>query len=164
MTNPNAGTTTAERERAMRPVIRLVAVYLGLSILIALLVGVFHHSVLEYQFAHAANHDSPDPAVRKTVRDSLSWGLWSRPITSIIILLVYLRIIKGLRTGKRSSYRRIRVVAIVVTVLNVYYIATGQNPVWMSIGQGLQIAVLIGVFVLASRPEVKAHFQRAPGS
>ncbi|MEU4198046.1 hypothetical protein AB0E69_39555 [Kribbella sp. NPDC026611] len=163
MTNPSPGTTAVDRERAMRPVIRLVAVYLGLSILIAVLVGVFHHSVLDYQFAHAANHDSPDPAVRDQVRSSLSWSLWSRPITAVIILLVYLRIIKGLRNGKRSSYRRIRIVAIVVTVLNLYYIVTGQNPVWMSIGQGLQIVVLIGVFVLASRPDVKAHFQRAPG-
>lgn len=154
--------TAVERERVMRPVIRLVMVYLGLSILIALLVTVLHNSVLDYQFLHAANHDSPDPAVRDQVRASLSWGLWSRPVSAVIILLVYLRIIKGLRNGKRSSYRRIRIVAVVVTVLNLYYIVSGQNPVWMSIGQGLQIVVLIATFVLASRPDVKAHFHPAP--
>jgi len=54
-------------------------------------------------------------------------------------------------------------VAIVVTVLNVYYIASGQNPVWMSIGQDLQIVVLITTFVLANRPDVKAHFRPAQG-
>ena len=161
MTNPTEDTIAVERERVMRPVIRLVAIYLGLSILIAVLVAVFHHSVLNYQFAHAPNHDSPDPAVRDQVRTSLSWALWSRPITALIVLLVYLRIIRGLRHGRRSSYRRIRVVAIVVTVLNVYYIASGQNPVWMSIGQGLQIVVLITTFVLANRPDVKAHFRPA---
>ncbi|MFF1817557.1 hypothetical protein ACFVWG_09685 [Kribbella sp. NPDC058245] len=162
MTNPVEDPTAAERERVMQPVIRLVMIYLGLSILIAILVTVFHQSVLDYQFLHAANHDSPDPAVRDTVRASLSWSLWSRPISALIILLVYLRIIKGLRNGKRSSYRRIRIVAIVVTVLNVYYIVSGQNPVWMSIGQGLQIVVLIATFVLATRPHVKAHFTPAP--
>jgi ABC-type Fe3+ transport system permease subunit len=162
MTNPVDDTTAAERERVMRPIIRLVMIYLGLSVLIALLVTVFHQSVLDYQFLHAANHDSPDPAVRDTVRTSLSWSLWSRPVTAVLILLVYLRIIKGLRNGKRSSYRRIRIVAIVVTVLNVYYIVSGQNPVWMSIGQGLQIVVLIATFVLASRPDVKAHFHPVP--
>jgi ABC-type Fe3+ transport system permease subunit len=162
MSNANASTSAAERERVMRPVIRLVLVYLAISILIALVVAILHKSVLDYQFAHAANHDSPDPAVRDTVRASLSWSLWSRPITALIILLVYTRIIRGLRNGKRSSYRRIRIVAIVVSVLNLYYILSGQNPVWMSIGQGLQIIVLIATFVIASREDVKVHFRPAP--
>jgi hypothetical protein len=52
----------------------------------------------------------------------------------------------------------------VVSVLNVYYIISGQNPVWMSVGQGLQIVVLIATLVIAGRPEVKAHFASAVGN
>jgi hypothetical protein len=163
VTNPAEENVALEREQVMRPVIRLVMVYLGLSILIALLVVIFHKEVLDYQFAHAANHDSPDPATRDTVRDSLKYALWSRPAVALLILFVYLRIIKGLRHGKRSSYRRIRIVAVVVTVINLYYIISGQNPVWMSIGQALQIVILIATLVLSSRPEVKSHFTPAPG-
>ncbi|MDX6281747.1 MAG: hypothetical protein QOH03_2818 [Kribbellaceae bacterium] len=146
----------------MRPVIRLVVIYLGLSLLIALLIVIFHKSVLDYQFAHAADHDSADPAIRDRVMTSLRYSLWSRPVVAVLIVFVYLRVISGLRRGRRSSYRRVRVIAVVVTVVYAYYIFSGQNPVWVSIGQGLQIVILLSTAVLANRPEVKSHFTTAP--
>ncbi|MCX3060283.1 hypothetical protein [Streptomyces beihaiensis] len=130
-----AGTTAT----VLRPVRRLVAWYLVLSL--ATLVAVV-----------LLRHDSAvvDPAV------------WTR--TVIVVASAVLTHLFAVRAahGSRGAYRRLRVVTAVMTVAIAVIVALpGAFPLWLRIEQSVCGVLLLVAVVIANSRDVRAVFRSA---
>ncbi len=95
---------------ALRRVIALIIVNLGLSAALTVLVLIFNHSLINYQVAHTALQ----PGVNEVVlRASLQLASWSRLVGVGVVALVYFFLVKRLREGRRRAYLRTIVLAVV---------------------------------------------------
>lgn len=147
---------------ALRRVITLLLINLGLSAVLAILFAVFHTSLLDYQISRLGLPPSADIA---SVRAGLSAGLWTRAAAVVIIGVAYVFLVRRLRMGRRRAYLRVLVIS-VVSLAGIGYLATsGQYPSWVLAEQVVQGVVLLGLLWAATRPAVRRHFaKRTPAA
>lgn len=145
---------------ALRLVIILMFVNLGLSILTTIVTLILRRSVLDFQIAHA--HLPPDASehVVNAVRSSLEIGLWTKLVVSVLVSGLYIWRAYALRRGSRGAYLRLYYICIAGLIGIVYLIAVGQYPVWMRVEQGVQAVVLVGLLLAVSRKEVRNRFAK----
>jgi hypothetical protein len=142
----------------LRPVVTLLLVNLALSALLAILLVVFHTSLVDYQISRM----NPPPGTDlEGLRTGLTASLWSRVATVAVIAVVYTFIIRSLRRGRRRSWIRIMILSVVSLAAIVYLIVSGQYPVWVRVEQIVQAVVLVALLWAATRPAVRAHFPKA---
>jgi MFS family permease len=149
-------------DRVLRPVRTLLFVNLGISLVLAALTFLLKNSILDYQVAHLPGIGGATPAHVLGARHTLADLLWIRPVSVLIVSIVYVRLAARLRLGRRSTYVRVLVIAIVGCAGLCSLVATAQFPVWMRVGQVAQAVVLVGLLIAAVRPTVRAHFARRP--
>jgi hypothetical protein len=145
-------------DSALRLVIILMFVNLGLSVLTTIVVLILHNSVIDYQIAHS--HYPPDVDV-DAIRKVLQTSLWGRVAGNVLVSALYVWRSFALRRGSRYAYLRTYYIAIVGLIGIVYLVAvSGQYPVWMRVEQIIQGVVLIGLLVAVSRPAVRARYAK----
>jgi hypothetical protein len=145
-------------DSALRLVLLLMFVNLGLSLITTALVLIFHNSVIDYQLAHM--NLGPNVSVEAT-RQILMTSLWSRLVGSVIVSAVYIWRAFALRRGSRGAYLRLYYIAIIGLVGIAYLIfVSTQYPVWMRVEQVLQALVLVGLLIAVSRPAVRDRFAK----
>ncbi|HEX4220896.1 MAG TPA: hypothetical protein VHZ97_00890 [Pseudonocardiaceae bacterium] len=145
-------------DSALRLVLILMFVNLGLSLLTTIFVLIFHNSVIDYEIAHI--HLGPDASLEQT-RQVLMTALWSRLVGSVVVSVVYVWRTFSLRRGSRGAYVRLYYVAIIGLIGIAYLIFVSvQYPVWMRIEQILQAVVLIGLLIAVSRPAVRNRYAK----
>ncbi|KAA2252677.1 hypothetical protein F0L68_34740 [Solihabitans fulvus] len=142
---------------ALRRVVMLLCVNLGLSLVLTVLMFIFRDSVIDYQLAHMSLAPNAD---LDTVRGILRQAVWSRVISIVVVSLVYVFLVDRLRKGKRGAYRRVILISVIGLAGIGYLIIAGQYPVWMRVEQGLQAVVLAALLWSVTRPEVRARFAK----
>lgn len=152
---PNPGAQPVDT--ALRRVIILMFVNLGLSLVTTLITLLLKNSVLDYQLAHTHIAANADLAV---VRHALEIGLWSKLAASILVAGLYIWRAYALRRGSRGAYIRLYYICILGIVGIAYLIFGGQYPVWMRVEQGLQALVLVALLIAVSRKEVRYRFAK----
>ncbi|HEX4721445.1 MAG TPA: hypothetical protein VH333_02945 [Pseudonocardiaceae bacterium] len=147
-------------DTALRRVIVIMFVNLGLSVVTTIVTLLLKSSVLDYQMAHA--HFPPDatPAQIEVVRQALQTALWSKLVATVLVAGLYIWRAYALRRGSRRAYLRLYYLCILGIVGIAYLILAGQYPVWMRIEQGLQAVVLVGLLLAVSRKEVRYRFAK----
>lgn len=148
--------------KALRLVLVIMFVNLGLSVLTAIMTLILKDSVLDFQLAHAHLPASATPAEIGMLRRTLQTALWSRLGAMVLVAAVYIWRAYALRRGSRGAYLRLYYICIFGLIGIAYLIIAGQYPVWMRVEQGLQAVVLIALIVAVSRPEVRARFAKRP--
>ena len=145
-------------DSALRLVIILMFINLGLSVLTSILVLIMHNSVIDYQLAHTS---LPPGADVDLLRNTLQSTLWVRHVTSVLVSALYIWRAFALRRGSRGAYLRLYYIAI-VGILGIAYLifVSTQYPVWMRVEQVLQAIVLVGLLVAVSRPAVRNRFAK----
>jgi hypothetical protein len=146
--------------QALRPVVVLLLINLGLSVLLTIAVLIARDSVINYQLAH---QHLTDPAQRETVRKSLVGGLWGRVAGNIIASIVYAFLVRALFRGRRWAYRRVLILGAIGCV-SLLLIQLTPYPAWMRVEQITQAVVLAALLYFTTRPEVRSHFAKGlPG-
>jgi hypothetical protein len=155
---PNPG--AAPVDSALRLVIVLMFVNLGLSVLTTIITLFLKDSVLSFQLAHAHLPPNADPAVVETVKKALQTALWTKLVTSVLVAGLYIWRAYALRRGSRGAYIRLYYICIAGLVGIAYLILSGQYPVWMRVEQGIQALVLVALLIAVSRKEVRYRFAK----
>jgi hypothetical protein len=136
-------------EQGKRPALRLVVVLLfssvGVSLVFAALTLLFRHSVLAYQLAH---HSGADPG-------ALERTLWTRPIPTVVVAILYIGVARRLRAGGRRAYRRVRIVSVIGILAVTWLLVSGEYPGWLRVVQGVQLATLAALAVAVNRRAVR---------
>jgi hypothetical protein len=152
-----------QRERlpmdsALRLVIILMFINLGLSVITSALVLIMHNSVIDYQLAHIQLPPGADVALMRT---ALQDALWTRLASSVVVSALYIWRAFALRRGSRGAYLRLYYIAI-IGILGIAYLifVSTQYPVWMRVEQVLQALVLVGLLIAVSRPQVRNRFAK----
>jgi hypothetical protein len=151
-----AGADDRPAPAALRPVIVLLLVNLGLSILLTVAVLVARHSVIEYQLDH---RHIASPAARDAIRASYSAALVGRVIGNVVASIVYAFLLRALLRGRRWAYRRVIMLG-GLGIVALGFLLASPYPVWMHAEQVLQALVLAGLLYFVLRPEVRSHFRR----
>lgn len=150
--------TRQPMDSALRLVIILMFVNLGLSILTTIVVLILHNSVIDYQIAHS--NYPPDVNI-DAVRKILQNALWGRIAGNVIVSALYVWRSFALRRGSRYAYLRTYYIAIVGLIGIVYLVVVStQYPVWMRVEQVVQGVVLLALLVAVSRPAVRARYAK----
>lgn len=145
-------------DSALRLVIILMFINLGLSVLTSILVLIFHNSVIDYQLAHTHLPPGADVAL---LRNTLQSTLWVRLVSSVVVSALYIWRAFALRRGSRGAYIRLYYIAIIGLIGIAYLIfVSTQYPTWMRIEQILQAAVLVALLIAVSRPAVRDRFAK----
>jgi hypothetical protein len=153
--DPGAGSA----EAALRLVIVLMFVNLGISVLTTVAMVWLRTSVVDYQVAHthlAAGSPLTGDALRRTLQDTL----WLRLGGSVVISAFYIWRAYALRRGSRGAYLRLYYICIAGLVGITYLILSGQYPVWMRVEQGVQAVVLVALLVAVSRAPMRHQFAK----
>ena len=146
--------------RALRPVVVLLLINLGLSVLLTVLTLLARHSVVDYQLDH---RNITDPQQRELLRHSYTYGIVTRVITNIIVSVVYAFLVRALIRGRRWAYRRVILLG-AFGIVGLLILQATPYPAWMRAEQLLQALVLAALLYFVLRPEVKAYFDpRLPG-
>jgi hypothetical protein len=144
----------AQAPGALRPVVLLLIVNLGLSIVLTVVVALARHSVATFQLD--ARHIT-DPGLRDQLRASYTAGIVGRAIGNIVASVVYAFLVRALLRGRRWAYRRVvwlsgfGAFALLSLLLTPY-------PWWIHAEQVVQAVVLLALLYFVTRPEVRAHF------
>lgn len=141
----------------LRLVIVLMFVNLGLSVVLTVLLLIFHNSLVDYQLAHMALPPGTNVAV---IRTSLQSALWGRVAGVVVVAAFYVWRAFALRQGKRRAYLRLIWICVIGLLGIVYLIAAGNYPVWMRVEQILQGIVLIALLIAVTRPAVRNRYAR----
>lgn len=149
-------------DSALRLVIVLMFVNLGLSVLTTVITLFLRDSVLDFQLAHAHLPPNPTPLQLEIVRNALQTALWTKLVATVLVSGLYIWRAYALRRGSRGAYLRLYYICIAGLIGIVYLIAAGQYPVWMRVEQGLQAAVLVALLFAVSRKEVRYRFAKRP--
>jgi hypothetical protein len=147
-------------DTALRRVIILMFVNLGLSVVTTIITLFLHNSVLAYQLAHTRIAANATPADIDLVRHTLQIGLWTKLVTTVLVAGLYIWRAYALRRGSRGAYLRLYYLCILGIIGIVYLIASNQYPVWMRVEQVLQALVLVALLVAVSRKEVRYRFAK----
>lgn len=144
-------------DSALRLVITLMFVNLGLSLVLTLLMLILHNSIVDYEFARTHVAAGIDPAV---VRDGLQSALWGRLVGVIIVSALYVWRAFSLRAGKRGAYIRLFGICVIGLAGIVFLIVGAKYPVWMRVEQVVQGIVLISLLVALARKPVRDRFAK----
>jgi hypothetical protein len=147
-------------DTALRRVILLMFVNLGLSVVTTLITLLLHTSVLDYQLAHARIPAGASPAEIDVIRQSLQIALWSKLVTTVLVAGLYIWRAFALRRGSRGAYLRLYYICVAGIIGIAYLILAGQYPIWMRVEQGLQALVLVALLIAVSRKEVRYRFAK----
>jgi hypothetical protein len=120
-----------------RKAVRLVVVLLVASICTSVLVTVFGVAV------HAA-------------------PLGPNQVLILLVAILYVWVIRQLRAGSATAYRRVRIASAVGFVAVAAQIAFGGYPVWLRTVEGVQLALLAALIVAVNRPIVRGAFPAVP--
>jgi hypothetical protein len=146
--------------RALRPVVVLLLVNLGLSILLTVLVFVTRNSIINYQLDH---QHVTDPHQREQLREIYANSMWGRVAGNVIASVIYAFLVRALLRGRRWAYRRVIFLGIAGVVALALLWVTPYPP-WMRVEQVVQSLVLVALVYFVTRPDVREHFQNAPGA
>jgi hypothetical protein len=147
-------------DSALRLVIILMFVNLGLSVLTTIITLILHDSVLNYEIAHSHLPPDASPAEVNMIRQTLQTSLWTKLGATVLVSALYIWRAYALRRGSRRAYLRLYYICIAGLIGIVYLIVAGQYPVWMRVEQGLQAVVLIALIIAVSRKEVRTRFAK----
>ena len=149
--DPNA---VVETPPALRPVVRLLLVNLGLSVLLTVVTVLARHSIVTYQLDH---RHITDPDRGRLLRDSYTAGIIGRVVGNIVVSIVYLFLVRALLRGRRWAYRRVIFIGI-AGIVGLLLLQITPYPAYIRAEQLAQAAVLAALLYFVLRPEVKAHF------
>jgi uncharacterized membrane protein len=144
-------------DNALRLVITLMFVNLGLSVVLTILMLIFRNSIVNYEFAHTQLPAGSDPA---TFRNTLQAALWGRLAGVVIVSALYVWRSFSLRAGKRRAYIRLIWICAVGLAGIVYLLAGAKYPDWMRVEQVLQGIVLISLLFAITRKPVRDRFAK----
>ena len=144
-------------DNPLRLVITLMFVNLGLSVVLTVLLLIFHTSIVNYEFARTHVPPGTDPA---TVRHTLQAALWGRLAGVVIVSALYVWRSFSLRAGKRRAYIRLIWICVAGLAGIIYLIAGAQYPAWMRVEQVLQGIVLIALLIAVTRKPVRDRFAK----
>lgn len=144
-------------DAALRLVIVLMFVNLGLSVVLTGLMLIFHTSLVDYQLAHTPIPPGADTTI---LRESLTDALWGRVAGVVIVAAAYVWRAFSLRRGSRRAYLRLIWICGVGLAGIVYLIVAGNYPVWMRVEQVLQGVVLISLLIAVTRPAVRDRYAK----
>jgi hypothetical protein len=147
-------------DSALRLVIALMFVNLGLSVVLTVLMLVFNRSLVDYELAHAHLPPNASPATVAAVRNALQSATWGRLAGVLVVSALYIWRAFALRRGKRRAYLRLIWICVAGLAGIVYLIAAGQYPVWMRVEQVLQGVVLIALLFAVTRKPVRDRFAK----
>ena len=122
---PESGWQDAPGE--LRPVVILLLINLGLSIVLTIVTVFARHSIVNYQLDH---RHITDPAQRSALRAGYTAGIIGRVVGNIVVSVVYAFLVRALVRGRRWAYRRVillgcvGIVALIVVQITPY-------PAWM---------------------------------
>ncbi|GAA2588995.1 hypothetical protein GCM10010399_18850 [Dactylosporangium fulvum] len=123
---------TPQQRRAVRVVVGLLVAGLALGMAFAALTLIFRGNVLAYQ---QNRHPHADPA-------ALARTLWTRPIPILIVAGLYVWVARQLLAGAHRAYRRVRIVSVLGFVAVGWLFVSAEDPAWLRVVQGVQLAVL----------------------
>jgi hypothetical protein len=164
---PIAAARTADRDQAstqaIRTVVILLFVNLGMSAVFAVLTLLFHQNILDYQLAR---HLGPAPSAHdlQATREQLSITLWTRPIPVVIVAVIYVWVARRLHGGSRRAYWRVRIVSLAGLLAVGSLLISGEYPGWLRVVQVLQLIPLAALAVVANRPAMRAAFAKDPNA
>jgi magnesium-transporting ATPase (P-type) len=147
-------------DTALRRVILLMFINLGLSVVTTVVTLLLHTSVLNYQFAHARIPANATPAQIDAIHQALQTALWSKLVATVLVAALYIWRAYALRRGSRGAYLRLYYICVAGIIGIGYLILAGQYPIWMRVEQGLQAVVLIALLIAVSRKEVRYRFAK----
>jgi hypothetical protein len=140
---------------ALRRVIVLMLVNLGLSALLAVLIFAFRHQLVEFQLAQL-----PPGADTERMRAGLRAAVWARVAPVGLVAIVYFFLIKGLRNGSRRSYLRVVWLSAAGTVALGISLLTA-DPWWMRTVQAIQLVAVAALLYAVTRTEIRDGFPKA---
>jgi uncharacterized membrane protein len=144
-------------DNALRLVITLMFVNLGLSVVLTILMLIFRNSIINYEFARTqipAGSDATD------VRNALQAALWGRLAGVVVVSALYVWRSFSLRAGKRRAYIRLIWICAVGLAGILYLLADAKYPGWMRVEQVLQGIVLISLLIAVTRKPVRDRFAK----
>jgi hypothetical protein len=144
-------------DNALRLVITLMFVNLGLSVVLTILMLIFHNSIVNYEFARTQVPAGSDPTV---VRNALQVALWGRLAGVVIVSALYVWRAFSLRAGKRRAYIRLIWICAVGLAGILYLLAGAKYPTWMRVEQVLQGMVLVSLLIAVTRKPVRDRFAK----
>ncbi|HWE92178.1 MAG TPA: hypothetical protein VG317_22125 [Pseudonocardiaceae bacterium] len=147
-------------DSALRLVIMLMFVNLGLSVLTTIITLILHNSVLDYELAHTHLPANATPEQLAAIRTALQTSLWAKLATTVLVSGLYIWRAYSLRRGLRRAYLRLYYLCIIGLIGIGYLILGNQYPVWMRVEQGLQAAVLVALLIAVRRPQVRDRFAK----
>jgi hypothetical protein len=144
-------------DNALRLVVALMFVYLAMSLVLSILLLVFHNSFVNYELArtHIAA-GSTAAAVRRTLQDAL----WGRLVGVLVIAALYVWRAFMLRNGKRRTYLRLIGICVFGLVYLIYLLASAKYPTWMRVEQVVQGIVLLLLLLALTRRPVRDRFAK----
>lgn len=80
----------------------------------------------------------------------------------LVVAILYIWVIRRLRAGAHSAYRRVRIVSAAGFLLAVGQLAVGGYPNWLRAIGGVQLALLAALIVAVNRRVVREAFPRVP--
>ena len=83
-------------------------------------------------------------------------------ILFFLVAILYVWVIRQLRAGSSSAYRRVRFVSAAGFVAVGWQLAAGAYPVWLRPIEAGQLALLAALIVAVNRPVMRAAFPRVP--
>lgn len=144
-------------DNALRLVITLMFVNLGLSVVLTILMLIFHNTIVNYEFARTQVPTGSDPTV---VRNALQAALWGRLAGVVIVSALYVWRAFSLRAGKRGAYIRLIWICAAGLAGILYLLAGAKYPTWMRVEQVLQGIVLISLLIAVTRKPVRDRFAK----
>jgi hypothetical protein len=147
-------------DTALRRVILLMFINLGLSVVTTVVTLLLRTSVLDYQLAHAHIPADASPAEIDVIRQALQTALWSKLVATVLVAGLYIWRAFALRRGSRGAYLRLYYICVAGIIGIAYLILAGQYPIWMRVEQGLQAVVLVALLIAVSRKEVRYRFAK----
>ncbi len=149
-----------DAEAALRPVLVLMFVNLGLSVLTAVISLVLHDSVLNYELAHTPSSAHATPQQLALAHHVMQSALWARLAAMVLVSCLYIWRAHALRNGSRGAYLRLYYICVGGLVGVGYLLSTGHYPIWMRVEQGAQAVVLALLLVAVSRRPVRRRFSK----
>src|SRR5205085_1257497 len=79
-------------------------------------------------------------------------------ILILLVAILYVWVIRRLRSGSAAAYRRVRIVSAAGFVAVAGQFLFGGHPIWLRAAEGVQLALLAALIVAVNRPIVRAAF------
>lgn len=144
-------------DNALRLVVTLMFVYLAMSLVLSILLLIFHNSFVDYELART---HIPAGSTRTAVRHTLQTGLWGRLVGVLIISALYIWRAFRLRDGRRSTYLRLIGICVFGLAYLLYLLASAKYPTWMRTEQIVQGVVLLMLLFALTRKPVRDRFAK----